>query len=76
MLTVRLEPDEGVQIGSGPDAGAVIKVLARSGRKVALSIHTNLPVARHYFGLSPPAFRPGLAGASATSFRAVSCAAG
>jgi len=62
MLTVRLDVEEGLRIGDGPDNGAAIKVLARTGRKVHLAIFTNLKVERAFFGLRPPAFAPGLAG--------------
>ncbi len=64
MLTVRLDEGEGVVIGDNPDSGAAVKVLARSGRRVHLSILTNLRVSRQVFGLHPPVFAPGLAGVS------------
>lgn len=47
-------------IGDGPDRGAAVKVLDRSGRKVRLAILTNLSVQRCLFGIAPPAFAPGI----------------
>ena len=77
MLTMRLEEGEGVTIGDGPDAGAAIKVLSRTGRRVHLSILTNLRITRHVYGLNPPVFAPGLGSARRTDERhAVSCVAG
>ncbi len=79
MLTVRLDVEEGVRIGDGPDNGAAIKVLARSGRKVHLAIYTNLRVDRCFYGLHPPAFAPGLGGVHGAGLvrnRTLDCAAG
>lgn len=78
MLKVSLDVEEGVQIGDGPENGAAIKVLARTGRRVHLAILTNLRVTRTCFGLHPPVFAPGLAGqrAAAPEALAANCAAG
>lgn len=79
MLNVVLDIDEGIQIGTGPDNGAVVKVLARTGRRVRLAVLTNLRVTRTCFGLNPPVFAPGLAavrGPGHDDRPAVSCAAG
>ncbi|PTM61895.1 carbon storage regulator [Phreatobacter oligotrophus] len=79
MLILTLEPNEGVRIGDGPDTGAAIKVLDRSGRKVRLAILTRLRVERDFFGIHPPAFAPGLSGVRprlGADNDALNCAAG
>lgn len=75
MLVYRLEENDGVVIGDSPDTGVAIKVLARSGRRVSLAINTAMRVSKEHFGISPPGFRPGLAGAVAMSSASLSCAA-
>lgn len=73
MLTLRLDVNEGVQIGAEPGAGAAIKVVEKSGRRVTLAILTDLQVTRTYFGLAAPSFIRGLAPARAEP-HAISCA--
>jgi hypothetical protein len=57
-----LEVGEAVQIGETPDAGVVVKVKDRTGRKVKLAFATRLPIKRLAFGLVPPTFVTGITG--------------
>ena len=62
MLCMSLNLGEAVQIGDNPDAGAVVKIEQKSGRKVSLRIATALRVQRLAPGIIPRHFVVGITG--------------
>lgn len=62
VLIINVPYGNMVQIGETPTHGACIRVDEGSGRKVKLSISTNLLITQLSPGLFPEAFAPGLSG--------------
>lgn len=70
MLCLSINVGDAVQIGESPEAGAVVKVEKKTGRKVALRIATELGVKRLSPGIIPRRFVTGITGEPTLAYSA------